>query len=70
MSLRDRSGRRQLPVRLTEVRFDVRCKAAREAGRVEDEEGREQLLAAAVAPSATVYFLHASALTTLASVAA
>lgn len=65
------SVRRTLPVRLSEIREDIRLQAAYEANRIEQGDfERHEILLAALMPSDTVYWLSESARTLLAQVAA
>lgn len=58
MSATDPSPHRSQPVRLRDVPFDVRMRAARtEARKAKTVKEAESLLAAAIAPSDRVYYI-------------
>lgn len=58
MPATDPSKRRSVPVRLTEIPVDVRVRAAREAARsAKTDSERAALLAAALLPSETVFYV-------------
>lgn len=60
MAATDPSKRRSVPVRLRDIPIDVRLKAARvEARSAKTEREREALLAAALDPSETVFYITA-----------
>lgn len=69
MSLREPSARRGLPVSLRQIRAEVRVKAAHQMLVAHAADG-EDVLAAAMFPSATVYWIAESARDLLAEVAA
>jgi hypothetical protein len=52
---------RTLPVRLSDIPLAVRAHAAQQAAKRVDQAERTDLLAAALKPSDTVYFVHADA---------
>lgn len=61
MSLTEPSLRRLKPVRLTDIPVDVRCRAAQQAAKTcKDGEEAQALLAAALMPSETVYWVKAA----------
>ena len=68
-ALSQRTSRRNLPVRLCDIREDVRLQAARQIAR-RDREIAEDVLVAAIAPSSRVYFVSADAAPILQAVAA
>lgn len=58
MAATEPSKRRSVPVRLTEIPFDVRVRAAREAARsAKSDQERQALLTAALLPSETVFYV-------------
>lgn len=58
MSATERSKRRTVPVRLSEIPVDVRLRAAqREARHARTPAERDSLIAAALAPSETVFYV-------------
>lgn len=61
MPLTEPSARRRKPVRLTDLPLDVRYRAAVLAAKHADPEEAKALLAAAITPSATVYYVAAAA---------
>lgn len=61
MTLRAPSTTRPLPVRLCDIPLSVRAHAAQQAARTADQEERTSLLAAALNPSDTTYYVQAEA---------
>lgn len=58
MAATQRSKRRQVPVKLTDVPLDVRLKHAHaEARRARSDHERAELIAAALVPSDTVFYI-------------